>query len=282
MKKLKNNYPGLKSSLVVLILLPFLANSQSYVLNDSTTYPRLYATVGMYFPSVNTTLKINSSTLGIGSTITVEDVLNLPSDLNVFRVNALLHVKKKSQFDFYFINLNRESENILDRDINFKDSVFHANAKVNSHFNAQYYALTWRYSFFNKPSWNAGITVGARWLQIGTGIRFESTNTLQSYSQSSDIGVPTILFGLHGSGYLTPKLLGRYTFEYFQLNIEGIKATVSDNRFSLEYFFFKNYGAGLSFAATEYKVTDLPLLDNFDGEIKFRFSGFSLFLTARF
>jgi hypothetical protein len=270
-----------------LLLFPLIVNSQSYVSNDTTSndtikYPRLYVSVGGYFPTINTSLKINSDKLGIGSTVVVEDVFNLPSDLSVFRFNALLHVKKRSQFDFYFISLDRKSENILDRDINFKDSVFHANAKINSYFNAQYYAATWRYSFFNKPSWNAGITVGARWLQIGTGLSFESTNNIPAYSQSVDVGVPTILFGVHGAAYLTPKLLGRYTFEYFQLTIKGIKATVADNRFSLEYYFFKKFGAGFSFASTEYKVVELPLLENFDGEIKFRFSGFAVFLTARF
>ena len=147
-------------------------------------------------------------------------------------------------------------------------------------FNTQYFAFSWRYLIFNKPSWNAGFTIGARWLKIGTGIKLESN--FADYSRETSVGVPTILFGIHGAGYLTPKLLARYTFEYFQLNVNGIVASVEDNRFSLEYYLFRQFGLGFAFSNTAYKVTEVPFNKKFSGDIKFSFSGFSVFVASRF
>ena len=86
---------------------------------------------------------------------------------------------------------------------------------------------------------------------------------------------------MHGSAYLTPKLLARYSLEYFYLSIDGIDINVIESNFSVQYFIFKQFGLGLAYSTNDYQVNDIPLGD-FNGKVDFNFGGMNLFLSARF
>jgi hypothetical protein len=49
----------------------------------------------------------------------------------------------------------------------------------------------------------------------------------------------------------------------------------------VQYFFFKQIGAGLAYSTNDYQVNDIPLGD-LNGKVDFNFGGINLFLSARF
>lgn len=254
-----------------------LAQSYGTVEGDSIN-PKVYLTAGYYFPTINTSLRIDSR-FGLGTEIGLEN-LGLDESKSVFRLGGVIRVSPKSQLAIGYTNINRDNKVTLLNDVEIGETTFEAGSGVGIKFNVDYYALTWRYSFFNQKNWNAGLSVGARAVSINTGFKaLLNQNTLE---ESTSVTAPAILFGVHGSAYLTPKLLARYSLEVFYLSVNGIDISVIESNAAVHYFIFKNIGLGLAYSTNDYRVRDVPLGDDFNGKIDFNFGGLNLFLTARF
>jgi len=245
---------------------------------DSTVFnPRVYVSVGAYFPSVDTRLRVDGEF--IGTEISLEDDLKLLEDLSVFKVDGLIRAGERSQFLISFTSLLRKNDFELNESIRVRDTVFDVGTKLGIYFDTYYSAFTWRYSLFNEVGWNAGFSVGARYMVFRTG--FESEINGKTNSVQESIGAPALLVGLHGSGYLTPRLLARYSIEYLGFSVEGIDVRILETDFTLEYFIGKNWGIGAAYSTNEYLVKEIPFSD-FDGRITFDFGGANLFATMRF
>ena len=258
-----------------------LAQSYTTAEGDSIN-PRAYITLGYYSPNINTSLRLDGI-LGLGTEIGLED-LGLEEDKSVFRLDGVIRVSPRSQLAIAYTAINRKSISTLERDVVVGDNTFLQGSGVGLKFNVDYFALTWRYSFFNEKNWNAGVSLGARAVSINTGFGAQLTaNAGQgfSYSESASVTAPALLIGIHGSGYLTPKLLARYSLEYFQLSVSGIDISVIESNFSVQYFIWRNLGLGLAYSTNDYQVKDIPI-GNFDGQFDFNFGGLNLFLSARF
>jgi hypothetical protein len=91
-----------------------------------------------------------------------------------------------------------------------------------------------------------------------------------------------LLVGIHGSGYITDRFLARYSMEYFQLSVEGIKIVVLENKFSLDYYIIRNLGIGVGYSTSIYNVKEIPFDSDFKGRVRFGFAGFQAQLSARF
>ena len=266
---------------LLTVMFPGWLNAQKYIEKDSVTVvnPRVYVNAGLYYVGMTTSLRVDSD-LGLGTDISLEDDFKMPSQLSVFRTEAVARVKERSQFVFLFTSMKRSRDVSIDEDIEFADTTFYVDADLSTFFNVNYLGFTWRYSVWNKPGWNAGFSVGLRAMNIKAGL--EATLNDQSYQRESSVWAPSLLVGIHGAGYLNSRLLARYSMEYFQLNIEGIKANVLENSFSVEYFVLKNVGIGAGYGTSAYVVREIPFNEDFDGKVKLVFGGFKTYLTARF
>ncbi len=254
--------------------------AQSYYSPDSTlTSPRLYLSAGIYFPEITTSIRIDSR-LGLGTDISLEDDLKLSNNTSVFRGQALFPVSQRSELLIGYTNINRSNGLELEKDFTIRDTVFYAGAKAHIKFDVYHYALGWRYSFLEGPGWKAGLSLGARLIQFKT--RFEAGINRNQYYREASIIAPALLFGGHISGYLTPKLLGRYSLEYLRLSVSDIKIHILESGVSLRYFIFENFALGAGYAANDYRVRELPFNDDFQGKVIFSFSGFHSFVSARF
>jgi len=267
--------------LLSVLLFFFLASAhgQSYFDKDSIQYnPRIYFNVGGYFPRVSTELRVDGDRLG--TDLSLEDDFSFLSEMSVFKAEAILRVKRRSQFLIGFTSLQRGSSFRIDRDINFADTSFAVDARAEMYFDTYYYAFTWRYSFWDKTNWNAGGSLGLRLVEFRTGIE-ASANNSETYSAKSSLIAPALLIGIHGGAYLNSRFLARYNFEFLRLNVSGIDINIVETQFSLSYFITRNIGLGLAYSTNSYIVKDIPF-DDFKGRVSFEFGGANLFLTARF
>lgn len=255
------------------------ASAQSYQSREGDSInPRFYVTAGYYFPTINTSLRIDGR-LGLGTEIGLED-LGLDEEKSVFKLGSAIRVSPKSQLAITYTSINRNASAVLERDVIIGETTFEAGSGLAFKFNVDYYALTWRYSFFNEKNWNAGASLGARAVSIKTG--FDARVNDKTSSENTNVTAPAILFGVHGGAYLTPRLLARYSLEYFYLSVNGLNINVVESNASVQYFIFKKFGLGLAYSTNDYLVRDVPIGEDFTGKIDFNFGGFNLFLSGRF
>lgn len=266
--------------LVVLLSVNVMV-SKGQKKNDSLFKPHFYAYVGGFAPNVTTSIRFDSKTAKIGTILSLEENLDFEDQPKLFRADVTGRTGKRSVFALTYLSINRNKSFTLDKDIRFMDTTFETGASANLYFNTNYWAFSYRYSIFAKQNWSAGLSLGARFLTIKTGITASSLR-LGNYNANSELVVPAPLIGIHGSAYLLPRFQFRYTWEYLKLNIEGIDIYVFDNNLGLEYYLLKNVGLGVSYSNVAFIVRDVPFSEEFTGEIKYSWYGFSMYIAARF
>lgn len=265
--------------LVCVLLTGFSTLAQTYQSREGDSInPRVYAKLGYYYPNLNTSLRVDGQRLG--TELGLEDDLNLDEDLGVFRADVFVRLSKNSTLVGSYTSIRRDRDISLKEDIEFGDIVFEEGSGVNFYFDADYIAATYRYSFFNELNWSAGASIGVRGVFINTGIEARLNDRMTTADR--DFLAPAILLGVHGSAYLTPRLMARYSLEGLYLEISGAKINIIESNASVTWFFSKPVGVGLGYSTNNYRVTNIPFGEDFEGKVNFSFGGLNLFFEARF
>lgn len=197
---------------------------------------RYYIYAGTFFPTTETTLRIDGKFAG--TYINLENDFKMKGKGISFRTEAIAQFSPRSSVSLTYFSIFNHGNTTLDRDITFNDSTYHAGGNLDSYFNIRFMGASYRYSIFYKETWSLGLSTGLRVLNMDVGATLKRQNG-DSYSNQFSAYLPVILFGLHGSAYITPKFLARYSLEYFGLSIQGISGDVVDNRLTLEYYISK-------------------------------------------
>ncbi|MFT4850749.1 MAG: hypothetical protein ACI83B_003309 [Sediminicola sp.] len=281
----KNNRVKLSAfKTIFLLLITFLICdigwSQSYTSREGDSInSKFYVWAGVFYPNMNTSLRVDSA-IGIGTEIGLENDLNLEEDLGVFRIDGLVQLTENSQLALTYTAMKRNRRFTLEKDIEFGDTSFEAGSNAGYEFNVDYVGATYRYNFFNERNWSAGLSGGLRGVIINTSLEGQLNDT--NFKETAKFTAPAILFGVHGSAYLTPRLLARYSLEAFYLKIDDIKINIVEANASVHYFIFKNVGLGLAYSTNNYRVQNVPLWGDSEGKIDFNFGGLNMYLTSRF
>lgn len=258
---------------VAMQLLCFAQTSQ-----ESTHPALIYLYGGISIPNISTDVTIDSKEFGTSTTLHLEDELKFPDHPSLFYFKTILGTR--AQFVFSVLNVKRDGNNYITRSITFADSVYEAGAWVQSYLNTIYYSGTVRYAFLYNPNASAGLSLGARLMNISAGITATSQGT--TISKNLSIPVPVILPGVFGSIQIIPSLFSRISAEYLKLNIKGVDARALDAQVSAEYFLLRNVGAGVAYSIINFKAENLPENDVSIRDVAYSLNGFSFFAAVRF
>lgn len=240
---------------------------------------RYYIYAGSFFPTTETTLRVDGRFAG--TYIDLENDFKMGGKGMSFRTEALGQFSPRSSVSLTYFSIFKNGTATLDRDITYNDVVFHAGGTVNSFFNIHFMGASYRYSVFYKENWCLGLTTGFRVLNMDMGATLIEPSGY-SYTNQFSTYIPVVLFGIHGSAYITPRFLARYSLEYFGLRIQGVSGKVVDNRLTLEYYILKNFSIGGSFTHINYVIKDFDVMRNFEGEVGYSVMGFALYAGVRF
>lgn len=268
-----------KASCTVIML---FISAASFAQVNAGKQPRIYLYPELFVPTIETTVRMDpgiySEFLGEGTTLNLEEELGFDRTAKQFRLRGMLG--SNSAFEFSYMNIRRTGNAFLERDITFGDTVYHAGAFTNAYFNSKIYGATWKFALFSNDVVTAGLSLGARWLQVEAGIELTAEGV--SYKEDKGAEFPVFMPGIHGSVYLTPRLLTRLSLEYLHLHISNFDATSADYRLSVEYYLLKNFGIGAGYSFTKFNITDLPLNKDFAGEVIYSLRGFGVYAAIRF
>jgi hypothetical protein len=280
MKMFKNGMILLLPVAFLLILSIAPACGQEADTVKKVFQPRFYIYIGAYSPNISTTFSLDGNKTP-GTVLSLENDLNFDSRPWLIRFDGMAHFTKRSGLSLAFMSINRNSQHIIDRDINIRDTTFHIGAELNVYFNTIFYSASYNYFVFSHPQWRAGLSVGVRFLVVKIGVNLEATN-VSGYAENVAVPAPSPVLGINGSAYMTKRLQVKYNLDYFNISVKGMKAGVLDNRIALEYYFIKNVGIGGSLNYLYYRVREIPIRENLDGEFRYALSGFSLYAAVRF
>jgi hypothetical protein len=159
------------------------------------------------------------------------------------------------------------------------DNSYTVGANTNSIFNTRLYAASLRLSILRTRWATAGLSLGARWLEMDASVSAQVDGF--RFSEGEDMTLPMLLPGLHGSVNILPRLMLRGSYEHFGINLANVRGDVIEVNASAEFYVLKYLGIGAGYTYLNYDASKLPSND-FLRSFSYRMEGMTLFVAGRF
>jgi hypothetical protein len=238
--------------------------------------------IGGYFPSIDTTIKIDGTE--VGDNLDLEG-LGLSDDDSLWRLDGYWRFAQKHRLAFGYYGFERDGSIGISEQIKIGDIVIPVNAFVSTELNLDYYTIQYTYSYFQGEKWELSAGLGAYWIDlefsigasadingtpIGGGPVFEST----------DFNGPLPFLALGFEYYITEKWLAIINGGYFQLEVGDVDGKMATLAAKLEYQFTKRWGIGAGYSGFH---IDVDIEDgNLRSNIEYTYHGVQLYGILRF
>jgi len=248
--------------------------------------------ISYYEPSFDTKVRLDSNQFGLGTSVDFERDLGLETDAKELRGELALRLGNRSRVIFDYVDFSRSGSGSIGQQLQFGDTVFAANADLDSKVDTSMAGAAYLFSLVRQPTSELAVSIGARWLDVHAevaGIAVATANGAPVggavISETGDASGPVPLVGLRGSVWLTQRLRlvadARYMdLETFFGDFEGWKGSMTDYSIGLDWFLTPNIGIGVAYAGTaidaEFDDTD------FSGKLDYSWDGLRAGLTFGF
>ncbi len=274
-------------ALFVLIVLSALAGASTAVAQETDSqseeepnqlYQRFRVEVGAFGSFFNTNLRLNSENLpGDGTEIDLEDDLGFDTRKFDFRAGGYVRLGRRHRIRYGYFSLSRNSEKVLDEDIEFGDEIFPVNAVVNADFITRFALLGYSFSFLAREKIEVGIGLGLSAMFTKTGIAVVGSvgdDPVDLVEEKTSATFPVGSLGLTVNWAPLSRMIVHGRVGGLYVSISTITASVGDANAGVEYFFTRGFGVGAGYAYTKLQVEESadPQL-----KITYRYSGLLLY-----
>jgi hypothetical protein len=262
------------TSLVVL----FIGLPPSAVLADSRDDDRFRVEIGAFLQAFETTLRLDSETLGRGTEIDLESDLGLMKDQDNFRLDGAFRMGRKHRIEFGYVSWNRSNSHVIDEEIHWGEETYPINATIRTSIATDVYKLSYKYSFVNNDRFEAGISGGFSVFDLFASLDAEADGGDAGF-ESEDVIAPVPLLGGFFDWKISPNLVLRTTGELFDLSTGGLNGHMSDLKGTINWYPWRNIGIGAGF-----NRVSLRYLNEGPAELEFKYvySGVTAFVIFSF
>lgn len=270
-KPVGTGYVSLLMSVVALMCLEMpTATAQA---DDDTKFS---LSVGVFLTHRNNKTRVDGSAGMEGTEVDLEVDLGLNRSDTVFRIDGYYRFNKKHRLDFSVFDLSRSASKVIQKDIDWNDTLFPIDTIVDSDFDLAIYKIAYTWSFMRRDKGYLGLTAGLYIADFGTRLEAEAIGAVES----SDITAPLPVIGLRGQYDFTEKLSFRASGEIFALEYEDYSGSLYDIYAGLDYQFFKHVAIGIGINAVKLNIGVSK--ERFDGDIDRRYDGGLVFFKFDF
>ncbi len=230
--------------------------------------------LGGFIAEMDTTVRFDSQTLGIGTVLDVEDLFNLDEDIRVLRSDGHYRFSDngRHRVDFTYYDLSRDATKTLTRDISIGDQTFNIGDTVDTKFGLEFLKAAYAYSFLMNETFDISVSVGL----FMTKFELEVETVKTGIEEFEEFLIPLPVIGLRANFALTTKLILKESLDLFYLEYESFKGHLLDLNLALEYRIWKHVGLGLGYEATRIEISagnddDDPL--DLEGKLDFHYNG---------
>jgi hypothetical protein len=241
--------------------------------------PGLSLRLGTYIPSLSTKLRIDSESLGRGTEIDLEDLLQLDRSPLVARGDAELPILSWFSLDLGFYAIKRSKTVVIDRDIQVGDTVFNLNQTVKGKFDTTFLRTHLKFYLIRKPRLDLGVWVGANVAFINLSLQAQELG--KTFSEGRDVWAPIPALGIHASYTLFPNfyLFGKAGYFYYGLS-DNLKFKSLSIDINMNYYFYKFLGVGASYDYNKFELAGE--IADLTGKVINRRGGFQLYALIGF
>ncbi|KRD09102.1 hypothetical protein ASE21_14735 [Flavobacterium sp. Root901] len=254
---------------------------QNYIAEDLPWRGRRFkVTAGAFFPFNNTEVEVNGTNGNIGTDIDFERDLGFQSNTVSFFGAFEWRASRRSRFNLEYFYLKRNSEKILQKEIEFQDHTYPVDARISAFMNNEIIRFAYGYAIVSKPKYELGLLIGAHVMLADVGIRFVANTAEAEYHDNVDFTAPLPDIGIWGE-FVLGKKVGLYAnVNYFALKINDIDGRIISYNLSILYNVYKDFSLTAGYTGLNFRLdATRPRLD---GYFKWGYNGPSLAATYSF
>lgn len=202
------------------------------------------------------------------------------------RIDALWRVSPHHHLRFTTFEHGRSASKVIDRDIQWGDNTFKANAKVASELKVQVYELAYEYAVLRGRDHEISASLGIHDQRLstrvsGSAIRAATDGgmaTLQT--QSNAVSAPLPTFGVRAGWVVAPQWYVEGRLQTFGLRVNDTRGHWTEMRLGATWMFHPAFGLGIGYNRfnTQLELTKT----SFDGNLRFGYQGMQAYLTGTF
>jgi hypothetical protein len=231
--------------------------------------------LGAYVPNVETTAYINNSAGTRGTSVNLEEDLNLTDRKTMPALLASWRLGERWKIEAEYFSLHRSGSRVINKNINWGDNTYPIGTTVSSSFDSDIYRLSGGYSFIKDNQRELGVALGLHVTDFQTSLSATGVG-----ANSNDALAPLPTIGVYGAYAMTPKWLLSGRVDYFSMSYDEYDGSLINLTVGVDYRVSRNFGVGLAFRHVDYDVTATK--SSFNGGIEYKFNGPMFYITTSF
>ncbi len=266
---------------LLLALLGWQANAYAQADVHPLLTDKFIVYAGGFFPNVNVDVGVDGTITGGNDDIDFEQDVGLAESDEIFELEFRWRFGKKWSLAAQFFSGSQGGTKTLDEDIEWGDVVFGQGTTISSATSIQISRLFVGRAFDTRPSIDAGIGLGLHRIAFDASV--SGTIIVNGMQQSGEKRVIDAQFPLPNAGAWyswSPSekwaLSGR--IDWLDVTIGDYGGGIINSSVGANYQVFKHLGVGRGYQF--FRLNGDVRKDNWKGDLKTRYSGAFLYLTA--
>jgi hypothetical protein len=243
---------------------------------------KFYIVGGAFLPAIDTDLRVDNTSLGMGNEIDLQDDLGFSDTQTTGYVNSWWRFAPRHRLGAGYFRFKDESSATALRELQIGDEIYPVGASLSSEFKFEIFPIHYSYSFIKREKMEFSGTIGLHWyrvnFRVGGSVSLGALDLDNEASVKADLPMP--LLGLAYKYHFTNRWTADIHAEAFALSVGDYSGSIVSLSARTEYWFFNHLGLGL--ALTGFRLDFEVEKTDWRGEIQYRYWGPQIYLTARF
>lgn len=237
---------------------------------------RFYVRASFFSPSVQTSLRVDSSAGDPGTFVSAEKDLGLRGRAYQGRVELMFRLGGRNRLRVDYYESDRSGSTALTRNVNFADQSFLAGDVAATSLDLRMFGLTYTYSFLKRDRFELGGGLGVYLMQGDA--RGQVPARRLSQEVSGVAAFPSL--ALDGTWRISSRFAFVARGQYLKATVDGNSGSIGDYHADFQYRWRPNFAVGVGFSSMK------VLLDvdggSFPGLVHFAANGPEAFFRVSF
>ena len=193
---------------------------------------------------------------GGGVNIHLQDLFQMESTTQVFRLDGYYRFTPKHAVEFSWYSINSSSQTEQNIDFEWGDKNISATGALSTFFDTDIYKVNYLYSFYHSEEVELALSAGLHITTINVGFSgsYTSDDIFDSSGEDAEVTAPLPVVGFRLNYNITPELSAKFAVDYFFLTVDGYAGALSDSLITIDYRIMRNFGIGVGFNSTRMRL----------------------------
>jgi len=228
----------------------FVVSAGPTVAQEYPLIDRFSLALGGTNVGLSTEIRLDSRSLGEGTTLNFEDDLGLDASKIIPQVSFQFRLGRRHLFDGHWVKADRNSTSQALEEIRFGDIVIPGGSQVALSYDQEQFSLGYSYFFLHKDRWALGARVGFRYLSLTSVLSVRELDI----EEKGDTAYPLPFLGFSFRYGITPKWRLISSFGWLDVNVGNVDGSQYILNAGVEHLTWKHFGFGFGFNLSDVDV----------------------------